>query len=113
MTSEIGKDAPSNVIYRRDLKPGPQYPDPTEVDNIALRREISRLRQELKQQLSAQELCAHTADRLGVEISELRAEREGLEAAVQGLRHKLERKSIKNKMRRVLGIFNGERAVGA
>ena len=40
-------------------------------------------------------------------------EKAGLEAAIQGLRHKLERKSSKNKMRRVLRLFNGAGAVGA
>src|ERR1700734_3830197 len=55
VTSEIFKDPPSNVIYRREPQPGPHYPSPTEIDNIALRREISRLRQELKHQLSAQD----------------------------------------------------------
>jgi len=34
------------------------------------------------------------------------------EAAIQRLRDKLERKSIKNKMRRVLRLFNGARVVG-
>lgn len=120
VTSEIGKDAPRNVIYRSELKPGPHYPSPTEIDNIALRREIGRLRQELKQQVSAQELCAKTADQLSVQISQLRAatgefehQTAGLEATIQGLRRKLERKSIKYKMRRVFGAFNGARAAGA
>ena len=36
-------------------------PEPDRIDNIALRREISRLRQELKQQLSAQDLSAQKA----------------------------------------------------
>jgi hypothetical protein len=63
VTSEIFKDPPSNVIYRREPQPGPHYPSPTEIDNIALRREISRLRQELKQQLSAQDLSAQKAAR--------------------------------------------------
>jgi hypothetical protein len=55
VTSEIGKVAPSNVIYRREFSLGLRCPSPTEVDNIALRREITRLRQELKQQLPALE----------------------------------------------------------
>ena len=41
------------------------------------------------------------------------AEKAGFEAAIQGLRDKLERKSSKNKMRRVLRLFNGAGAVGA
>lgn len=63
VTSEIFKDPPGNVIYRREPPSGPHYPSPTEIDNIALRREISRLRQELKQQLSAQDLSAQKAAR--------------------------------------------------
>ena len=109
VTGEIGKDAPSNVIYRSELRPGPHYPSPTEIDNIALRREIGRLRQEL-------ELGAQAADRLSGQISELQGakrdlEREsaGLEATVQRLR----RKSIKYKMRRVFAVFNGAQAAGA
>ncbi len=66
VTSELFNDPPGNVTHRREPKPGPQYPSPTEVDNIALRREIGRLRQ----QLSAEEPCAQTAARLGVQISE-------------------------------------------
>jgi hypothetical protein len=113
ITGEIGKDAPGNVIYRSELRPGPHYPSPTEIDNIALRREIGRLRQEL-------ELGAQAADRLGVQISELQGakrdlehESAGLEAAIQGLRRKLEKKSIKYKMRRVFAVFNGAQAAGA
>jgi hypothetical protein len=41
------------------------------------------------------------------------AEKAGLEAAIQGLRDKLERKSSKNKTRRVLRLFSGAGAVGA
>ncbi len=59
ITSEIDRNAPSNVT---ELKPGQRYPSPIEVDNIALRREISRLRQELKHKLSAQELSVQKAD---------------------------------------------------
>lgn len=119
VTSEIGKDAPSNVIYRREPRPGPHYPSQTEVDNIALRREISRLRQDLRQQAAAQELSAQATDRLGAQISELRAakveserERAGLESAFQRIRQKLERKSIKYKMRRILRLLNGAPAFG-
>ncbi len=96
------------------------YPNPTEIDNIALRRELGRRRQELTQQVSAQQLCLQKADQLGIQISELRVakleylhERACLEAAIQGLRLKLERKSIKNKVRRALRILNGARPVEA
>ena len=113
VTGEIVKDTPSNVIYRRERTPGPRYPSLTEVDNIALRREIRRLRQELIQQVSAQELSAQTANQLRGEISELRAAKLEFEGAIRGLRHKLERKSIKYKMRRVLRCFSGGRVGGA
>ena len=116
VTREIFKDAAGNAAYRRQPRPEPHYPSPIEVDNIALRREISRLRQD---QLSAQELSAQAADRLEAEISELRAakaesdrERAGLDAAFQRIRHKLERKSIKYKMRRVLRLLNRAPAFG-
>src|SRR5271170_1411918 len=76
VTSEIVKDTPRNaarnVIYRSELNAGPHYPSATEIDNIALRREIGRLRQDLKQQMSARELGAQTADQLSAEVSELR-----------------------------------------
>ncbi len=41
------------------------------------------------------------------------AEKAGFEAAIQGFRDKLDRKSSTNKMRRVLRLFDGEGAVGA
>ena len=41
------------------------------------------------------------------------AEKAGFEATIQGLRDKIERKSSKNKMRRVLRLFNSAGAVGA
>jgi len=108
VTSEIIKDPPSNVIYRTELRAGPRYPSPAEIDNIALRREISRLRQERKQQSSVQEL----ADRLEAQLRAERQERAALESAFQRLRHKLERKSIKYKIRRVMQAFSGAPAVG-
>src|SRR5277367_5479106 len=102
VTSEIVKDTPRNaarnVIYRSELNAGPHYPSATEIDNIALRREIGRLRQDLKQQMSARELCAQTADQLSAEVSELR-----------GAKRKLERKSMKYKMKRAFGMFNRRR----
>jgi hypothetical protein len=75
VTSEIVKDAPWNLIGGTELNPGPRYPSPTEIDNIALRREIGRLRQELRHLSSAQVLSAPKADRPGVQISEPRAEK--------------------------------------
>jgi hypothetical protein len=120
VTGEIVGDPPGALMRGREAKPGPHYPNPAEIDNIALRRELGRLRQELTQQSSAQQLCLQKADQLGVQISELRAakleylhERAGLEAAIQGLRRKLERRSIKNKVRWALRILNGARPVEA
>jgi hypothetical protein len=110
VTREIFKDAPGNAAYRRQPRPEPHYPSAIEVDNIALRREISRLRQD---QLSAQELSQQAAERLEAQISELRAakveserERAGLDAAFQQTRQELERKSIRYKMRRILRLLN-------
>jgi hypothetical protein len=74
VTSEIVKEAPSNLIGGTELNPGPRYPSPTEIDNIALRREIGRLRQELRHLSSAQVLSA-PKDRPDVQISEPRAEK--------------------------------------
>jgi hypothetical protein len=54
VTSELFKGPPCPVTTRAQAQPAPRYPSPTEVDNIALRREITRLRRELKEQLQAQ-----------------------------------------------------------
>ena len=101
VTSEIVRDAPANVVRPTGLRPGPRYPSSAEIDNIALRREISRLREERKRQSETQEL----ADRLEEQLRTEREERAGLESAFQRLRHKLEKKSIKYKIRRVAQIF--------
>jgi hypothetical protein len=113
VTGEIATDAPISVIYGRTPRLGRQYPSPAEVDNIALRREISRLRQELRRQASTPELSAQ----LGGEISELRAAkleleqaRSDLEATIEGLRNKLQRKTIKYKIRRLLRFAGAIRA---
>ena len=130
VTSEIVKDSGGNVRLNRSSPPEPQYPSLTEVDNIALRREIGRLRLELRQQVAAQESSTQTADQLrgqldqlSGQISELQAakleyghDRAGFEATIQGLRkegadreatiqalrQKLEAKSIKRRMVRLL-----------
>jgi hypothetical protein len=113
VTGEILQDAPSNVIYRKELQSGPRYPSPNEIDNIALRREIGRLRQELREQLAVRE--AHQPE---AEMSELQAAKLGLEreravreATIQRLRRRLARRSIINKMRRLLRIFGGAPAI--
>ena len=107
VTSEIVREPPSNVVYPTELRPGPRFPSPAEIDNIALRREISRLRQEREQQLAVQE----TADRLEAQLRSEREERAGLESAFLRLRHKLERKSIKYRIRRLMQVFSAAPAV--
>ncbi len=108
VTGEIFQDAPSNVIYRKELQSGPRYPSPSEVDNIALRREIGRLRQELRQQLAMPE--THPPELRAAKL-ELERERAVREATIQRLRRRLARRSITNKMRRFLRIFGGARAI--
>ena len=113
VTGEIFQDAPSNVIYRKEPRSGPHYPSPTEIDNIALRREISRLRQELREQLAAEE--AHEPDAQMSELQaaklELERERGVREATIQRLRRRLARRSIANNMRRFLRILSGARTI--
>jgi hypothetical protein len=107
ITGEIIKDTPSNVIYERELKPGPQCPSPIEVDNIALRREISRLRKELTEQVSAQELSARKAGRQISELQDANVELEHERACLEAVTQRLQRKSIRSKLRRILRLFNG------
>jgi len=113
VTSEIFKDPPSNVIYRKELHSGPRYPSPSEVDNIALRREISRLRQELREQLTAEEAHERDAQMSELQAAKLELERErGVrEATIQRLRRRLARRSIANNMRRLLRILSGARTI--
>jgi hypothetical protein len=111
VTGEIFQDAQSNVIYRKELQSGPRYPSLSEVDNIALRREIGRLRLELAAQ------AAHGPDPQMSELQaakiELERERAVREATIQRLRRRLARRSLTNRMRRFLGIFRGAAAVTA
>src|SRR5271166_7173105 len=46
VTREISTRNQSNVVYRPELFVGPRYPSSSEIDNIALRREIVRIREE-------------------------------------------------------------------
>jgi len=107
VTGEIFQDPPSNVIYRKELKSGPRCPSAPEVDNIALRREIGRLRQELR--------AHHQSDAQISELQtaklELEHERAVREATIQRLRRRLTRRSIRNKMGRFLRIFSSKRAI--
>jgi hypothetical protein len=50
VTNEIVKDRAEDAIQTKEY--GRRFPSQTELDNIALRREISRLRQELRGQLA-------------------------------------------------------------
>jgi hypothetical protein len=79
ITSPIFNDKPGAVISGREPQPGLRYPSAAEIDNIALRREITLLRQELKQRSPAQELPAQMADRLEAQGSEERTEKVGFE----------------------------------
>jgi hypothetical protein len=106
VTGEIFHDAPSNVIYRKELHSGPRYPSPREVDNIALRREIGRLRQELQ----ARQPDAQISELQAAKI-ELERERAVREATIQRLRRRLAKRSIANKMRRFLRIFGSARPI--
>jgi len=108
VTGEILPDAPSNVIYRKELQSGPRYPSPNEVENIALRREIGRLRQELREQLAIRE--AHHPELQAAKL-ELERDRAVREETIQRLRRRLARRSITNKMRRLLRIFGGAPAI--
>ena len=102
---EIFHEAFSNVIYRgsgSELR----YPSPPEVDNIALRREIARLRQELQ----ALRRDAQTPELQAAKLA-LERERAKREATIQRLRRRLARRSITNRMRRFLRFFAGARAI--
>jgi hypothetical protein len=113
VTSEISQDASSNVIYRKELQSRPRCPTPPELDNIALRREIGRLRHELGQQLAAQAAQEPYAEVSELQAAKLELERERAvrEATIQRLRRRLARRSFTNKIRRFLGISSGTRAI--
>jgi hypothetical protein len=118
VTGEIVKDPPrkdgprnppGNVIYRSELNPGPHYPSPTEIDNIALRREIGRLRQEL----SAQEdlrLEAQVSKVRGVKL-EFERKPAVLAATVRRPLRKIAKQSIRNTMKRLRRFFSAAPAV--
>ena len=96
VTREISTRNQSNVVYRPELFVGPRYPSSSEIDNIALRREIVRIREE-QESRSAQLDINHQ--------SEIEHQREILEGTIQRLQNKLERKLFKNRIRRLLRIF--------
>ena len=95
VTHEISKHNQSNVVYRPELFVGPRYPSSCEIDNIALRREIARIREQLEAR-SAQLNIKHQ--------SEIEHQREALESTIRRLQDKLERKLFRNRIRRLLGI---------
>jgi len=106
VTGEIFHEAPSNVIYRRELGSEPRYPNPLETDNVALRREIGRLRRELE------------ASERGAQMSELESAKREMErvqavreATIHRLRRRLARRSIAGRVRSLLRSFGGARAV--
>ena len=110
VTDEIARNRPGNANFKWELKHGPQFPSPSDTDGIALRREIGRLRQELS---SAQQASAETADQLRGENLQLRAANLEFDHTAKRLRRKLERRSIKAIMRRMLRVLNVARAVEA
>ena len=79
VTGETAEKAESKATNSDQPQAGPRYPGQREVDNIALRREIVRLRQELASQAVA---------RLGLE-----REREALQSVISDLNNRLSPKS--------------------
>ncbi len=67
VTGEIAKPAPGKAPAAREARSGPSYPSPAEIDNIALRREIARLRKELSQQASVQASSSEMANEVEVQ----------------------------------------------
>jgi hypothetical protein len=96
VTREISNRKQSNVVHRPELFMGPQYPSSDEIDSIALRREIVRIREELESR-SAQLDIKHQG--------EMEHQREIFEGTIQQLQIELESKSLKKRIRRLLRIF--------
>jgi hypothetical protein len=101
VTNEILKDRAGDAIHRKER--GPRFPSHAEVDNIALRREISRLRQELQERLTWEPQTSRV---------EFERERAGLEASIEKPSNRAKR-SIRNRVRRLLHVFAGAAAAGA
>jgi hypothetical protein len=78
VTHEISNRNQSNVVYRPELFAGPGYPTSSEIDNIALRREIARIREQLL-------AIKHQSE-------------------IEHLQNKHEEKLFRNRIRRLLGI---------
>ena len=90
VTNEILKDIARDTIHKNGHVV--RFPSQTEVDNIALRREISRLRQELRERSAC--------------------ERAGLKSTIEELNDPVPR-SIGSRVRRLLHVFTRVAAAGA
>lgn len=89
VTHEIGWDRAEDAIRTREY--APRFPSQTEVDNIALRREIGRLRQQLASERTA--------------ALETERERASLEAAIAKLADNRARKWLRDAARRLARIL--------
>jgi hypothetical protein len=72
VTNEIVKDRAEDAIQTKEY--GRRFPNQTELDNIALRREIGRLRQELRGQLARKPQAA---------AAEFECEQDGVKATIK------------------------------
>jgi hypothetical protein len=107
VTNELLKDRAGDAIPRK--APTPSFPSQTEVDNIALRREIARLRQELRERSALQE---QSASQLQARVVEFERERAVLEAAIERSDNQ-ERTSIRSKLTRLLQVLTNTSAAEA
>jgi hypothetical protein len=96
VTREIRNRDRCNVIYRSEAHAGPRYPSSAEIDCIALRREIGRIRQESSREIG----------RIREESSLQKAK---LEEIIHGLHGKLRTKSIRNRIKKFVTILGGAR----
>jgi hypothetical protein len=101
VTNEIVKDRAEDAIQTKEY--GPRFPSQTELDNIALRREISRLRQELREQLASERQAAPAG---------FECERASLKATIKEPNTPATR-SIMTGVRRLWHILKSEPEAGA
>jgi hypothetical protein len=101
VTNEILKGRAGDAIHGEEC--GPRFPSQTEVDNIALRREISRLRQELREGLACKRQTAP---------AEFECERGSIETAVEKPDTPA-RRSIGTRVRRLLHVLKSAPVAGA
>jgi hypothetical protein len=99
VTNEILKDGAGDVIHKKEY--APRFPSQIEVDNIGLRREIARLRQELREQSTLRE---QLASELQACATEFERERAVLETTIEKSNEPA-RTSIRNRLTRLLRVF--------